>query len=65
MQRIGYSALETLQSYKIKFEKENIEKEKSENACFYITKQNLKFIFICFILLDTLIVTMNFRYEVP
>ena len=65
MQRIGYSALETLQSYKIKFEKENIEKEKSENACFKTLSSNLEIFFICFILLENVIVTMSFRYEVP
>ena len=49
------------QSYKIKFEKENIEEEKSEIACL---NTNLKIFFICFILIENVIVTMNFRYEV-
>ena len=47
------------------FEKENIEEEKSENACFKTLSSNLKNFFICFILIVYVIVTMSFRYEVP
>ena len=36
MQRIGYSAIGTSQSYKINFGKENIIKKKNENPRLYI-----------------------------